>query len=372
MSEPWYRVANVEEIPSPALLLYPDRIERNIRRMRELVGGEVARLRPHVKTCKCPEIVRMQLTAGIGKFKCATIAEMEMTLAAGAKDVQLAYQPVGPNIGRLARLGARFPEARLSAIADSSPAAEAISNRFAGEPRPLPLLVDIDCGLGRSGIEPGDEALALCRRVEALPGVEFAGLHLYDGHIRASDADERRSQFEEAFAPVAKFAERLAEAGLRPAEIVGGGTPTFALHGRLMNWQCSPGTCLLWDAGYGTKFPDLGFLPAAALLTRVASKPGSDRLCLDLGHKAVAAENPIENRVRFPELSDARPARHSEEHLVVETAAASRLPVGAALYAIPWHICPTVALHEEAVAIRDGRATGERWPIVARKRFLTV
>jgi len=114
----------------------------------------------------------------------------------------------------------------------------------------------------------------------------------------------------------------------------------------------------------------LDFLPAVLLLTRVISKPATNRVCLDLGHKAVASEGPPP-RVQLMGLPDTRAVGHSEEHLVLETTRACEFPVGAAFYGIPWHICPTVALHNEAVVIRNGRAE-ERWPVVGRARKITI
>jgi D-serine deaminase-like pyridoxal phosphate-dependent protein len=152
--------------------------------------------------------------------------------------------------------------------------------------------------------------------------------------------------------------------------VVAGGTPTFPIHAMNSEFECSPGTCVLWDFGYASKFADLDFLVGALVLTRVVSKPGAYRLCLDLGHKAVAAENPPP-RVQFLNLPDATELSHSEEHLVVETEQAGRFAVGDCLFGVPRHICPTVSLHSEATVIRDGRAT-ERWRILARERRLTV
>jgi D-serine deaminase-like pyridoxal phosphate-dependent protein len=134
--------------------------------------------------------------------------------------------------------------------------------------------------------------------------------------------------------------------------------------------ECSPGTCVFWDAGYTSKLPDIPFVPAALVLTRVVSKPGGNRLCLDLGHKAVAAEMPPP-RVRFLNLADAVPVLHSEEHLVVETQRSSEFKVGDCLYGVPWHICPTVALHAEAVVVQRGRIIG-RWPVAARGRGVSL
>src|SRR5438445_3976661 len=118
MREKWYEVLNASEVPSPCLLIYPDRVQENIHRMIHIAGG-VERLRPHMKTHKMAELIRMQMEQGITKFKCATIAEAEMTAAAGADDVLLAYQPVGPNVDRFLELATRFPSVRFSCAADN-------------------------------------------------------------------------------------------------------------------------------------------------------------------------------------------------------------------------------------------------------------
>ena len=355
------------DITSPALLVWPASVGRNIASMIAQVGGEVSRLRPHVKTHKMVEVVRLQLAAGIAKFKCSTIAEAEMLANTGAPDVLLAYQPVGPNIARLAELVERFPAVSFAALVDDRAALGAISECFSARVEPLRLFVDVDCGMGRTGISHG--VAAFCREVEAAEGVGFAGLHVYDGHLRASPPDERGAGFEGAFGAVRELVDEL-----HPEAVVGGGSPTFGLHAERTVWECSPGTTIFWDAGYGERFPDLGYELAAALLTRVISKPGQDRLCLDLGHKAVAAENPLVARVRFPGLHGGLDlVAQSEEHLVLEYEHADQIDVGQALVGVPVHICPTVALHMEAVLVSEsGEPTGERWKVAARDRRLTV
>ena len=355
------------DVASPSLLVWPAAVERNIARMVAQVGGEVARLRPHVKTHKMVEVVRLQLEAGISKFKCATIAEAEMLAATGTGDVLLAYQPVGPNIERLARLAIQFPQTSFAALVDDAGVLAALSDRFIHVSDPLRLFVDVDCGMGRTGIAPG-VAAALCAEVGAAPGVEFAGLHLYDGHLHQASSGERRAGFDEAMASVRELVDQV-----RPRTIVGGGSPTFGLHAQCESWECSPGTTLFWDAGYGESFPDLGYELAAALLTRVVSKPGGNRVCLDLGHKAVAAENELQNRVRLPGLpGDVAFVVQSEEHLVLETEAAGDFSVGDVFLGIPVHICPTVALHMEAVLVSEGGSpTGGRWNVAARDRRIS-
>ena len=365
----WFTVANSADVPSPSLLIYPDRVDENIRRMIEL-AGEPARLRPHIKTHKMPVLIKKQLAAGITKFKCATIAEAEMTASCGAPDVLLGYQPIGPNAVRMLQLVQQYPQTKFAAVADDETAIRRLSEVFTDSRATLSLLLDVDCGMHRCGIEPGARALELYRLAASLPGLQAAGLHVYDGHIHDADADARAAACEKAFAPIFAFRDQLKAAGLSVPVIVAGGTPTFPMHARRGDVECSPGTCVLWDFSYADKLRDMDFLSAALVLTRIISKPGGNRLCLDLGHKAIAAENP-HPRVRLMGLEDAQFVTHSEEHLVIETPLAGQFSVGDTLYGIPRHVCPTVALHSEAVVIRGGQAV-ERWKVAGRERRLTI
>lgn len=365
----WFALDNLAEVSSPSLLIFPERVEENIRRMVAVAGG-VERLRPHMKTHKMPAVIRLQLAQGITKFKCATIAEAEMTASCGAPDVLLAYQPVGPNAVRMLQLVRQYPDTTFSAVADDEAAIRHLSEIFSRHGRTLPLLLDLDCGMHRCGIEPGSRALGLYRLLGSLPGLKAGGLHVYDGHLHESDPAARSKACAAAFAPVFAFRDQLKKAGLEVPTLVAGGTPTFPMHAPRNDVECSPGTCVLWDFGYADKLRDMDFLIAALVLTRVVSKPGNNRLCLDLGHKAIAAENP-HPRVRLLGLEDATFMTHSEEHLVVETPRAAEFKVGDALFGIPRHICPTVALHSEAVVVRERRAV-ERWKVTARERRLTL
>ncbi|HMC29085.1 MAG TPA: D-TA family PLP-dependent enzyme [Verrucomicrobiae bacterium] len=383
MQRGWHLVENVDEVSSPALLIYPERVRENVRRMISTVKGDVARLRPHIKTHKLPELIALQMEQGITRFKCATIAEAEMLAGVGAPDVLLGYQPVGPNVGRLVELIRKFPKTSFSTVADNAQSICEISAamKSAGleagagpgdrARSVLDLFLDIDCGMRRTGVAPGPQAVELYRRIANSIGIKAAGLHAYDGHIHERDPAERVSKCEAAFGPVLELRVELERQGLAVPRIVAGGTPTFPFHAaRGRDIDCSPGTCVLWDFGYSSQFADLDFLHAAVLLTRVVSKPAANRLCLDLGHKAVASENP-HPRVHLLEIPNAKFVMHSEEHLVIETDQAERFQIGAPIYGVPWHICPTVALHSEAVAVMDGKAK-ERWSIAARARRLTI
>jgi D-serine deaminase-like pyridoxal phosphate-dependent protein len=365
----WARAADVSAIPSPALLLGLEPIERNLQTMLAIAGSP-ARLRPHVKTHKLGWLVQRQIALGITSFKCATIAEAEMCAQAGATDVLIAFQLVGPNIVRLLALREKFPRTHFSTVLDEPGALHALADAAKQAGVRLELLLDLDVGQHRTGIPPGQAAVALYRELAAAPSLTPGGLHAYDGHVSQSDPAARAAACAEAFAPVAAMRDELLALGLPVPRVVAGGTPTFPMHAARGHVECSPGTCVLWDAAYAGKLADMDFRPAAVLLTRIVSKPGGNRLCLDLGHKAVASEMP-HPRVVFPDLPDAQFITHSEEHLVLESAAAQQMAVGDALLGVPWHVCPTVALHAEAVLIEGGQATGQ-CRIDARARKITV
>jgi D-serine deaminase-like pyridoxal phosphate-dependent protein len=333
-------------------------------------AGGTARLRPHVKTHKMAEVIRAQLEAGITKFKCATLAEAEMVAQCGGADILVAYQLLGPKVARLAALEKTFPHTNFSTIADDELAIRDLSAGMTAASVEVEVLLDIDTGMRRTGIAPGPRAAELYRLIDQLPGITAGGFHVYDGQHRERDLLARTAACEAAFAPVEAFRRELEQSGLLVPRIVAGGTPTFPIHARHEDRECSPGTCVFWDASYAGKFPDLDFLHAAVMLTRVVSKPAAGRLCLDLGYKAIASDNP-DPRVVLLDLPDAKTVVHNEEHLAIESPQADRFKVGDVLYGIPFHVCPTCALHREAIVVENHHAAS-RWPVAARDRKLTI
>ena len=266
MTKPtWYQVENTNQIVTPALLLYPDRIEKNIRLMVDMVG-DVARLRPHIKTHKTKEIIDMQMTFGIQKFKCATIAEAELLGQSGAKDILLAIQPVGANIARFFELVAQFPESKFSAIVDNEVIITLISEMACSKKISVPLFLDLNTGMNRTGIEPNEHATNLCRLISEDSNLIFRGLHAYDGHIRNTNIADRKKVCDAAFDLVTDFKTRIENAGITVETIVMGGSPTFPVHAKRKYVETSPGTTLLWDERYGTSFKDMKFFHAAAAL----------------------------------------------------------------------------------------------------------
>ena len=368
-----YRLHDPSEVFSPGLLFYRDIIRKNIKGLVARVG-DPKKLRPHVKTHKTREIVRMQLEAGITKHKCATIAEAEMVAGVGAPDVLLAYPVVGPNCGRLARLIELFPGCQFSTLVDHPDAAEALSDVMRGAGRTVDVLVDVDVGQHRTGIPPGPACIRLYEMIARLPGVTATGLHVYDGHNHQHSLDERKQAVKQFLGTIADLKGALAAKGLRVPRIVFGGTPTFPIYAEL-GWpeaECSPGTCVLNDSNYSAWFADMAeFKPAALLLTRVVSRPTPNRVTFDLGNKAVASDPPAGQRCVVLDVPNAVAVIHNEEHLVLETPAADRYRPGDVAYAMPAHVCPTSALHRFAYVVEGGKVV-DRWEIASRDRMLTV
>ncbi|HXD78507.1 MAG TPA: D-TA family PLP-dependent enzyme [Puia sp.] len=378
MSTSWFHIDNIDELDTPALVVYPDRVKENIRRAIAMVG-KAERLRPHVKTHKSPAVTRLMLAAGIRRFKCATIAEAEMLGLEGAPDVLLAYQPVGPKVKRLLALIRQFPATQFSCLIDHPDAAESMAGAFHAAGRVVPVYLDLNVGMDRTGITPGPEAESLFATAQEAEGIQPVGLHVYDGHIRDSDPVARKEKCDAAFRKVLDLKAALlgkarqgGEATAGELTIIAGGSPTFPIHARREDEiQCSPGTFVYWDKGYGDQFADQPFTPGALVVSRVISLRGNGRVCLDLGHKSIAAENDLAHRVFLLNGPELRPTGQSEEHLVAEAGPGHPYRIGDVFYGVPYHICPTVALYERVFTIEGGRVTGE-WKNVARDRALSI
>jgi len=365
----WYHFNEMNRIDSPALIIYIDRVKENIRTLKSMVD-DTGRLRPHVKTNKSKKATLLLIKAGIQKFKCATIAEAEMLGMCKAKDVLMAYQPVGPKLERFIQLIKKFGNTKFSCLTDNLSAANMMAEFFSSEGFIVPVYIDLNIGMTRTGIIPSN-AVRLYTDCAGMKGIVPVGLHAYDGHIHDTDFEIRKKRCDEAFVFVEEVKNELMKKGFPEPVIVAGGSPTFSVHCRRKNIECSPGTFIYWDKGYMDKCAEQDFIPAALLLTRVISLPGETTICLDLGHKSVAAENDLERRIFFLDAPDLKIISQSEEHIVADAGKDHSFKIGDELLGIPFHICPTVALFEKSYTIENGKLTGE-WEVTARKRKISL
>lgn len=361
----WFEIDNIYELDSPALVVFPDRVKHNIQ-LAISMAGDVKKLRPHIKTNKSKEVTQLMMHAGIQKFKCATIAETEMLAQCNAPDVLMAYQPLGPKLKRFVSLVKKYPGTNFSCLIDNIAAANEQSIFFQENNLSVSVYIDLNVGMDRTGISPGEKAIELYEHCSSLNGIIVVGLHAYDGHFRDIDFNVRKKNCDAAFSTVLALNEKL-----KLPNIIVGGSPTFSIHCKRENVECSPGTFIYWDKGYTDLCPEQKFLPAAVLVARVISLPTSSRLCLDLGHKSVAAENEIGRRVYFLNAPELKAISQSEEHLVVEAGEGHVYKTGDVLYGLPIHVCPTVAHYERVFTVEDGKLSGE-WRNIARDRKISL
>lgn len=366
-----YQIHDPSAIPSPALLFYPELIRSNLNRMVQIAGGP-ERLRPHDKTHKTREILQLALGMGIRKHKVATLAEAEMAGQTGVPDVFLAYPLVGPNCERFARLVRTYPQTRFLACVDDPEALSRLDAALKAGP-PGEVVMDLDVGQHRTGVSHPTQAVMLYERIARCSFLRCGGLHAYDGHNNHPDSEQRRRTVTEIVHRLEEISDVLHRKGLPVPRIIAGGTPSFPFWAAasLPNLECSPGTCVLHDHGYQSKFPDLDMTIAAALLGRVVSRPTPERVTLDLGTKALGSDPPLASRIALWDVPEHRIAGHYEEHLILESPHAQRFRLGQEVYGSPAHICSTVALYREALVVEHGQVV-DRWPILARDRQLTI
>jgi D-serine deaminase-like pyridoxal phosphate-dependent protein len=374
-----YAVAGVERILTPALAIYPEIVDANIAATIRLLGGKAERWRPHVKTAKLQFVMRRFVAQGVVNFKCSTSLELATVCEAGAQDVLLAYPVVGANARRVLEVAAHFPETRVSALVESPEQLEVWKSSTTG------LFIDVNPGMNRTGIEQSriEEIVELAKAVEAA-GLEFRGLHYYDGHLAGVlDLQERGRLAHQGYDQLMKCVAAFDQAGIKINEIITAGTPAFpcSLSYRpfaesSFTHRISPGTVVYGDCTSLAQLPpDYGYAAAAVVISTIVSHPTQNRLTCDAGHKTVSADAGIPNCFVLGH-AELIPQHPSEEHLPLEVSACANpqqpaCGIGDTLYLVPKHICPTVNNFDHALIIENGRVTSlER--VTARGREIPL
>jgi D-serine deaminase-like pyridoxal phosphate-dependent protein len=355
--DPRYAVSCLEEVITPALAIYPEIVASNIERTVKLLGGDADRWRVHIKTAKLGSTVRMLVERGVRNFKCATTLELLVACQSGATDVLLAYPTMGANARRVREIAEQFPDVRVSVLAEN----EEQVRQWQGSR--LGIFLDINSGMNRTGIEEShaEEVVKLARAIAA-GGLDFRGLHYYDGHHGGLQEPERTAAAHRGYDHLLDIVAALGHAGMAVPEVITAGTPTFPSALSYEGFReagfihrISPGTVVYCDATSQTQLPEeYGYRPAVLVLTRVVSHPRAGIVTCDAGHKAVSADAGVPTCVVVgrPGLTPLSP---SEEHLpiAVKEGVASP-PAGEVLYLLPRHVCPTVNNFDDALLVRNG------------------
>ena len=267
-----YCVLNPDDLETPAMVLFEQVLEHNIGAVCDLVGGG-RNLFAHVKTHKCGAVVRRQIEHGIEAFKCATLKELEMVLEAGAAAAILAFPQVQKRkVERFCDLASKYSDASVMATVSSRKHLELLAEAAERRQQTLPVMLDLDAGMHRTGIGFGPEAMRLYREIHTHPFLETAGLHFYDGHENYSDSDERAARAQRHIEALREYQREIESAGMKVPRIVAGGSWSFPWYARADGIFGSPGSFIYWDAGYRSAMPDLPFRWAAMVLTLVVDR----------------------------------------------------------------------------------------------------
>ncbi len=352
-----YRVSSLDDVLTPALLLYPEIVASNVERTLELLGGDANRWRVHIKTAKLGYTVRMLVEHGIRNFKCATTLELLVACRSGAGDVLFAYPAVGANVRRVREIADQFPEVRISVLAENNPQVGQWRGSRVG------VFLDMNPGMDRTGIEQShsDKVVELCRAIGDL-GLEFRGLHYYDGQYGSLEQRERTAVAHAGYERLLKVVSEIERSGTGVPEVITAGTPTFPCSLAFEGFRrggfihrVSPGTVVYCDATSLAQLPnEYGYQPAVLVLTRVVSQPRAGIVTCDAGHKTVSADAGVPTCVVVGH-SELTPLSPSEEHLPMALQEEAEGPqVGEALHLLPRHVCPTVNNFDCALLVRDG------------------
>ena len=351
------------EVDTPALLLDLDAFERNLDRMDAALAGSTITLRPHAKSHKCPEIALRQLKRGAVGVCCQKVSEAEAMVDSGVADVLIANEVVGAT--KLKRLAALATRARVAVCADDPGNVAALDEAARVAGIKLDVLVEINVGANRCGVEPGEPSLRLAQAISHSRNLRFAGLQAYQGaaqHLRK--VEDRRAAIYAACAQVRETTELLEDARIKCDKVTGAGTGTFlfeAMSGVYHELQA--GSYIFMDADYAkNEWTESGiprFEHSLFVWTTVMSSPASHRAVVDAGLKASSVDSGMPGVWQ----KDLRYTHASDEHGWVEGKNPPAL--GEKLLLVPGHCDPTINLYDWYVCIRDGVVV-DLWPITAR------
>jgi D-serine deaminase-like pyridoxal phosphate-dependent protein len=351
----------LEALDSPQLLLDLDVLDANLSRLQEACRQRRVDLRIHFKSLKCGNLARYLQEAGVSRFLCAKVNEAEVLADFGIKDIFIANEIIGPpKLRRLAEL-ARRAAVRVC-VDDAGNVAEMAQAARAADVR-LGVLVEVDVGMKRCGVEPGAPTLELARRIAAEPSLRFDGLQGYDGHLQlVTDLADKRARCLAGLEQLVATRRLIEEAGLPVSVVTGAGTGTWEWAAGFAGLtEIQPGSFLLMDCIYHTVRPEFG-CALSILATVISRRPAW--YVLDAGSKAISQDfgTPV-----IKDHSAERVLRLAEEHTKVEDGGTGPR-IGERRQVIPAHCCATMNLHRRCLAVRQGKVVAD-WPIEASGRY---
>ncbi len=357
------------DLETPALLIDLDIMERNLCRVATYAREHGLRLRPHTKTHKIPSLGKRQIGLGAAGLTVAKVGEAEVMLRSGTPDLLVAYPVIGER--KLERLMAVARQTRVTVALDSMIAARQLSDSARAAALEIGVLAEVDVGLGRVGVEPG-ELVSFAQQLQRLPALRFEGIAFYPGHIKLLDEDGLAA-VEQLSGVVAAMLEDLRAAGIEARIVSGGSTPALFHSHRVAGLnEIRPGTYIFNDKNTVTSglcgYEDC----AVSILTTVVSTAKKGQIIVDGGSKTFSSDrlsaSPEVSFGRIVEAPEAVFAKMNEEHGYVELRGAGGFAVGDRVHIIPNHVCTAMNLHETVYGIR-GDKVEQVWAVEGRGKL---
>ncbi len=356
----------LSEVDTPSLILDLDAFERNLDRMDASLAGKKIKLRPHAKSHKCPEIALRQMKRGAVGVCCQKVSEAGAMVEGGVPDVLIANEVVGA--AKLRYLAALAKRAKITVCADDAGNVAALDEAARAGGVKLDVLVEVNVGANRCGVEPGEPAARLAQAIAQSKHLHFAGLQAYQGgaqHLRK--VEERRAAIEGACDMVKRTTDLLAKAGIACERVTGAGTGTYLFEAASgIYHELQAGSYIFMDVDYAKNdWTESGiprFEHSLFVWATVMSKASATHAVVDAGLKASSVDSGMP---RVADVAGVEYLKASDEHGVLRLDAAARLAVGDKLKLIPGHCDPTVNLYDHYVCVRGGKVEAI-WPITAR------
>jgi D-serine deaminase-like pyridoxal phosphate-dependent protein len=352
------RISNADRLLTPALLIFPEIVDSNIRCTLQAMGDDPGAWRPHVKTAKLAATIQRLTVVGVTNFKCSNTLELKMLLEAGARDVLVSHLVTGANAIRVKDI-VKSSRCRISALVEHA------SQISAWENSGVDLFVDLNPGMDRTGVAI-DDVRCIIELVEYIlkNRIKFRGLHFYDGHLAHLPFAERVSRAHQGYDRLLELVDKITRTGIPIEEIITSGTPTFlaalsysGFRGKSFKHRVSPGTVVYGDRRSAAQIPErYGYRPAVVVLSTVVSHPAPHLITCDGGSKSVSADSGVPT-CEVLDRPDLKPQKPSEEHIPIEITLSRQKPaIGETLYLIPSHVCTTVNNFDRAWWVEDGKA----------------
>ena len=358
----------LQELPTPALTIDMDVLERNLQRMADYCREHNLGLRPHTKTHKTPEVARMQMGHGAVGLTVAKVGEAEVMAEAGLDEILIAFPIWGEE--KLRRIGNLARERNILLSLDNQATAEGLSRAASAAGATVGVLAEFDVGMRRCGVEPGPAALDLARKIEKMPGLKFRGLMIYPGNIWGTK-ENRGKVVKEVAERVATSLEPFRQAGMEVEIVSGGSTPSASLTHKISGiTEIRPGTYVYNDLN--TYYQGACRLEdcAARVVASVVSTAVPGRAMIDAGSKTLSSDalgsGPATGHGYVVEAPDAPLIKLNEEHGHLDiTRSSHKFRVGEVVTVIPNHVCTCVNMHDEVFLVRKGQVEGS-WKVAGR------